>query len=427
MRRLLLQAVAVVAVGLLAVAAFVVPDQAAVVADPPAPPAPPAYAVCPMTEAAQRQSIISLVGGDGGDAGVSMFSGGEIVVDEEIAGASPAASISVNELTGLARAPTLVRLPAPDTLVATSLEGGGLAASVCGPSPTGTVILPGGATTQGESVSLVLANPFAGTATVNVGVSSEVGTESEPGLTGIIVPPRSEVALDIASMLPGRQTIAVSITPVLGRVVGASVQAGGGDVAAVSGMEPGSDWFLPVPGIEGARRSIVVATAGTAEVPFQLDLYDAEGLFEAAYEDTVPARGQVTVDVADLFEGPGAVRVVAAGPVAASLRLDGEGIRTIVPGVAGGGSSWILPGAGVLGATDVYLFNPGEIEVQADVVSGDGSNVVATVAVPGASTVVVPVSTRHGARVEGDGDLVVTWITAGEAGVAGDAGVLVGP
>lgn len=420
----LLKLVALTVVAALAVAAISTPVRQMPSPDEPVAPVAASYTVCALGETARRITVLAVVGGEAGTAGLTVFSAGENVVDESIEIPSAAAtSFALNAFTGLARAPALLSLPGTGAAVETILSGAGQASSACDPGSAGTVILPGGTTTEGETYDLVLANPFSGSATVNVGAASEVGTESEAGLAGIIVPPQSAVSVDVSGLLPGRQSLSVSVTPVIGRVVASTRQEGGGDVAAVAGLVPGGDWFLPVPVLEGARRSIVLATAGTAEVPFQLDVYDQEGVFEGAYEDTVPARGQVTVDVADLFEGAGAVRVVAASPLAATLRLDGEGVRTVVPGVAAPGPSWLLPGAGRLGTSSVFLFNPGEIEVSAQVMAGNGPEVLETVVVPGGSTTVVTVpSGGHGLRVEADGDIVATWMTATNTGVAGDAG-----
>ncbi|MGH8911419.1 MAG: DUF5719 family protein [Acidimicrobiia bacterium] len=418
-----LKVAALAVVALLAVAAIVTPSQDPPMPDSPSAPVAAPYTVCPLGRAARRTTVLALVGGSEGTAGITIFSAGAIVVEDEIAvPAEAATSFVLNELTGLAQSPALVALPDSGAAMETILSGAGQAASSCEAGSPGTVILPAGSTVEGETYTLILTNPFAGSATVNIGAASEVGTESDPALTGVIVPPRSVVPVDLSTLLRGRQSMSVSVTPAIGRVVTSTLQEGSGDVATVSGLVPGNDWFLPVPTLEGARRSITVATAGTAEVPFQLDVYDQDGLFEAAYEDTVPARGQATIDVADLFEGAGAVRVVAAGPVAAALRFDGEGVRTVTPAVSAPGPSWLLPGAGRLGTTSVHLFNPGEIDVQAQVLAGNGSDVLETLAIPGGTVGVVTVpSGGHGVRVEADGDLVPSWMTATNTGVAGDA------
>lgn len=410
-------------VAALAAAALLTPAGEVPPADPPPTPAAAPFAVCPLGEAARRTTDLSAAGGEGGTIGVRVFSAGEVVVESDFDVPAPVSnSLILNDLTGLSRAPVLASLPDPATALESLLAGAGAAASACDAGSASTVILPGGTTAEGETYSVVLANPFSGSATVSIGAASEVGTESDPSLAGVIVPPRSVVVVDLSNVLPGRQFMSASVTPVIGRVVASSFQEGGGDLAAVAGIEPATDWYLPVPAREGMSRSVVVASAGTAEVPFQIDVYSQDGLFEAAYEDTVPARGQVTIGAADLFEGAGAVRVVAAAPVAVGLRLAGDGIRAVIPAMPTPAPTWLLPGAGRLGASTVYLFNPGELEVAADVLSGNGEAVLESVAVPGAAMVQVDISRRHAARVEADGDLVVAWTTATEDGIAGDGG-----
>ncbi|HJR92060.1 MAG TPA: DUF5719 family protein [Acidimicrobiia bacterium] len=415
--------VALAVVAALAAAAILTPVQPVPTAEVAPNPAAAPYAVCPLGDAARGTTALSMVGGEGGELALRVFSAGEIVVDEVIDMPAPVSgSVELNEFTGLARAPVLASLPDPAMAVESTFTGAGEAASVCDAGSPSTVILPGGTTAEGESYSVVLANPFSGSATVSIGAASEVGTESDPGLAGVIVPPRSIVEVDISALLPGRQSMSTSVTPIVGRVVAASAQEGAGDLAAVAGVEPSGDWFLPVPAVR-ASRSLVLATAGTADVPFQLDVYGPDGLVEAAYENTVPARGQFSIRVGELVEEEGALRVVAAAPVAAALRLAGDGTRAVVPGVSRLSPSWLLPGAGRLGPSTAYLFNPGEIEVEADILSGNGRRVLTSVTVPGGTMVGVEVSTAHAARIEADGDLAVTWLTVVEAGVAGDAAV----
>lgn len=419
--------IALIVVALLSAAVVVVPGPPDPIPGPPATPAPATFAVCPIGEAARRDTIVDMVGGAGGEVMASVFSAGEVVAEDTVAvSADGSSSVVVSDLSGLARSPVLVGLPEAMTRVEAVLRGDGLAAARCSAGSADTVMVTGGSTSEGETFQLLLANPFAGTATISLSVASEVGTESNPDLERVVVPPHSLVAVDLSGQLPGRQVMSVAVTPEEGRVVAGAIQAGSGDVAADAAQVAGVDWFLPVPQVEGVGRSLVLAAPGTADVPYQLDVYDSDGLIEAVQEGTVPARGQAVIPISDLLQGEGVVRVVAAAPVAAVLRLSGEGARALVPGVPATGTSWVLPGAGRLGTTDVHVFNPGVVDVAARLLTGGGEELDQVNVSAGTwVTLQVPQGTT-GVRVDGDGDLVVTWTTATEEGLAGDAAQMAG-
>ncbi|HEX2152695.1 MAG TPA: DUF5719 family protein [Acidimicrobiia bacterium] len=409
-------------VAALAAATLVVPEPAAPVPHAPDPRAPAPYAVCPLGEAAGRTTAFPVVGGPAGQLDANVFSGGEVVATEAVTvEGSGTAVLELADVTGLARAPVLFGLDEPSRAIETIVTGDGMAASSCGPGSPDPQVVLGGTTTEGHAYTVVLTNPFAGSATVDVLAASEVGTESEPALEGIVVPPRSVVPVDLHSLLPGRQLISAAVITNQGQIAVGALHGSGEDISAMGGAGPSLDWYAPVPGLEGVSVTLVLYAPGTAEVPFQLDVYAPEDVFEAAHEDVIPARGQIAVPLADLLEGPGAIRVVSAGPVVAALRLERETGNAVVPGVPVPGPAWLLPGAGRLGAAQILVFNPGQVAVSARLLAGSGGE-VETFDVPASTMVAVTLPERPvGARVEGDGDLVVTWVTAGEGGLAGDS------
>lgn len=417
-----MKAFALFVVALLAAAFVVVPPPDEPVPGSPVPPASPPFAVCPLGEGARRASTVSVVGGGEGSLEATVFSAGDIVATESLRmSAAGVGSLLLTDVTGLARAPVTVALDDIGRKVGMVLTGAGAAATTCDAGSQGPVIVAGASTSQGEIFTVALANPFAGTARADLVAASEIGTESDPSLEGVVVPPRSLITVDLSSLLPGRQVMSVSVETTAGRLIAGAVHEGAGEVAAMQGIAPDVDWFLPIPDLADLTMSVVLFAPGTAEVPFQLDVYGPDGLFEAMLDGTVPARGQTVVPVADLLEGPGTVRVVAAGPVGAVLTLEGEAARAMIPGVSSPAPTWLLPGAGELGATRVHVFNPGEIDVTASLVD-QGGDPLATEPVPAGRMITLSLPAGEGARVEADGEVVVTWATATGEGVAGDAG-----
>lgn len=410
-------------VALLAAAVVVVPAPDAPVAEAPVPLAAPAFAVCPLGEAAGRSTSVTVIGGGAGEVGASVFSAGEVVAEAPVpVPERGVARLEVSDLTGVARAPLIVALDDPARRVGAVLAGAGSAASGCDAGSLDPSVMAGGSTVEGETFLVALANPFAGSARVDLVVGSEVGTESDPALEGLVVPPRSLITVDLSSLLPGRQVMSVAANTTDGRIVAGSLHEGGGDVAALSGMAPGVDWYVPVPDYPEVTRSLVLFAPGTAEVPFQLDVYGPDGLFEAMVEDTIPARGQVVVPVAELLgEAAGTVRVVAAAPVGAVLTLSGDAVRAAVPGVEAPAASWLLPGAGALGPSRINVFNPGEFDVTVEL-QGGGGGTVETQVVPAGQLGRIRLPAGAGGRLLADGDVIVTWVTLTDEGMAGDAG-----
>lgn len=413
---------ALVVVAVLAAAAFVVPQASRPVPRAPEASAPAPYTVCPLGEAARRTTALTVVGGEAGDITANVFSGSEIQASGEITMSDTGTGVlEVGELTGLARAPLLLSLDDPNRAVETVLSGAGVGGAACSPGSADAQVVLGGATAEGNTYTLVLANPFAGAATVDILAASEVGTESDPALQGVVVPPRSLVPVELSDFLPGRQRMSAAVVTSQGRVVAGALHTAGNDFSASSGQEAGLDWYVPVPGIEDTQRSIVLFAPGRSEVPFQLDVYSADGVVEAAYEDLVPAQGQAVIPAGELLEGAGMVRVVAGAPVAGGLALSGGTGRAVLPGVATPAPIWMLPGAGRVGDSVVHVFNPGEVDVTASLQAGTGND-IETIEVPASSTVEVALPERSvGARLEADGNVVVHWSTVAEEGLAGDA------
>lgn len=414
---------AMVVVVALAAAVFVVPspvlpETAAAPAPVPAP-----FVVCPGAEAARRGTAIDILG-EGREVEATVFSSGEVVAERTISISDGTGELGVGNLTGLARAPVLLGLETADVAVEATVVGAGSATGRCDAGADDTVVVPGGSTSEGETFELHVANPFAGSAAVAVTAASEVGTESAEAMETVVVPPRSLVTLDLSGILPGRQIMSVAATPLEGRVVVAATQEGGGDVAAMQAIVPSSDWYMPFPPVDATNSTLVVMAPGTAEVPVQLDLYGPEGVVEGGFEGTVPSRGQLSVPVTDLGGAIHGVRIVAAGPVAASLRLAGEAGRVLIPAVAAPAPSWLVPGAGRYGAASVYIFNPGVVDVTAQMTTGGGTAAEPMPVAAGSVVVAAVPLGGGGARVDADGEVVAVWTSLTQSGgVTGDAAV----
>lgn len=419
-----MKVVALVVVAALAAAAYLAPPVPSPAADDAEPVRPSPFAVCPAAEAARRSSEVFVLGGDGGELGLTVFSGGSsIATTTESMGAGSGVGVLVNDLTGVAAAPVLAALPDAAASTELVLSAAGEAALACDGGSAEVVVLPGGSTNGDDTFTVALANPFAGSALVDIGAASEVGTETNAALEGIVVPPRSVVIVDLEALLPGRLGMSAWVVATRGRVVVAGLQEGPGDLGAVHGLEPAMDWFVPLPRPTDIAIEVVIANPTTADVAFQFDTYSDTEVIEAAYENVVPARGHLAIPADEIMEGPGGLRLLATAEVAVSLRLVGDVGRAIVPGVTAPSDTWQLPGVGALGTTQLSLFNTGDFDLTAEIVSADDQSVIATVDVPAGHTVATNVDQAGaGVTVRSDGDLVVMWLTRTANGISGDAG-----
>ena len=417
-----MRVVALAVVAILAAAIFVVPEPGQQVPGPPAPAAPAGYTVCPLVESARRTTVLDVLGGGAGEVDANVFAGGAIAADTTVQlPEEGSAAVEVSELTGIALAPVLIGFDDPSRRVQTSLTGAGIGSTSCAPASPEPQLFLGGDSVEGTVYTLLLSNPFAGSATVDLLAASEVGVETDPGLEGIVVPPRSIVPVELSSLLPGRQLMSVAVVTRSGRVVAGAKHESGSDFSAVSGIQASSDWYLPFPQIEGAYGTLALYNPSGSEVPFQLDVYGPDEVFEAAHEDVIPARSQVVLAARDFLEGPGVLRVVATAPLGAVARFAGEAGEAVFPGVATPGPSWLLPGAGRHGASQAYMFNAGVGEATARLVAPDGQE-IATETVPSGAMVAVDLPAGSGASVEADSEIVVVWMTVGDGVLAADAG-----
>lgn len=409
---------ALVVVALLGVAVLLLPAPPAPEPGEAPPAASPPFVVCPLLETARRVSGVEIQADAPVDVTATFFSAGETLAEASVALEPGSTTLEVAELTAAARAPLLLDRGSDHLVAGSWLAQRGVAVARCDSGSRGVVVTAGGSTREGDTYTLLLTNPFGGVAVVDVTATSEIGVETESSLEGIVVPPRSLVTVELTRLLAGRQALSAIVTPSQGRVVAGAVHEGSGDVSATAGLEPSPDWWLPVPALDTDVFLVLVAPTAV-ETPFQLDVYDNEGVFEAAYEEVIPARGQHVVPVEELVSGEGAVRVVAAGPVVAVLWSVGEGVRAVVPGVPSVATSWWLPGAGAVGPARILVFNPDTVEVTVRVRSGGAEVAAAEVA---ASSLSVFDVEGDDLRLEADGEVAVTWLSVGDEGIAGDAG-----
>jgi hypothetical protein len=161
---------------------------------------------------------------------------------------------------------------------------------------------------------------------------------------------------------------------------------------------------------------------GAVEVA--VDLFTAEGPILEAFTATVTPETPARFDLSQYPGDPLAARVVATGPVAAAVVVQGEGEVAVMAGAPEAASTWLLPGLRrlPLHATSLWLLNTASEEAITATVSAvsNAGTLGQTVVVPPGVPVQVDVTVMdaEGFLVEASSPLTVAWTARGPAGLA---------
>ena len=210
--------------------------------------------------------------------------------------------------------------------------GRGLASTQC--QPTGTDFwFVGAASGVGQRAVLVLTNPEAATAIVDVTLHGRDGLVDAPGARGVQVGPRSSVNLRLDQVAPGEKVLAVHAQVRVGRLSAAITETD------VNGFDPGgTDWLpaavaptndLVVPGVPAVARGrdakvrLDIVAPGEAAV-VTVSIVTPEGSFtpQGVNIVDVPEQGVASVDLTEALRGdPAAIVLSSDVPVSAGARV----------------------------------------------------------------------------------------------------------
>jgi hypothetical protein len=238
-------------------------------------------------------------------------------------------------------------LEAGYTTRATSGAGRGLAGVRCTePAPATWLIGPGPAD---ANVILHLTNADKAPAQADVQVHAAEGLITGDQGVGLEIAPGEHREIDLKTLAPSADIMAVSVTTVFGRLA----------VAARTTLDTGGVDWLPaaappatrvvVPGIPGGggRRELLVAAPGEADALVQLKAVseDAEYAMKGRESIDVPAGSVVSVDVTTGVGGSSAALVLTSPtPIVAGLVMTGTGQRSDVAFTVGTPALFPCPG-----------------------------------------------------------------------------------
>ncbi|TMR98205.1 DUF5719 family protein [Nonomuraea basaltis] len=283
--------------------------------------------------------------------------------------------------------------------------GRGLAGVRCTePTPTTWLLGPGPAN---ASVILHLTNADKALALADVHVHAAEGPVSGDKGTGLEIAPGEHREIDLKTLAPSADIMAVSVTAIFGRVaVAARTTLGTGGVDWLPAAAPPATRVV-VPGIPGGggRRELLVAAPGETDAVVQLKAVSEEAEYAMSGRESidVPAGSVVSVDVTiGLGGSSGALVLTSPTPIVAGLVLTGTGQRSDIAFTAGT-SSLDLGSAVARNGTGSRLVltalgGPGKVRVQ--VVPGKG-------AAEQPFEVNVPAGRTRNVRLKAKGDFAV--------------------
>ena len=336
-------------------------------------------------------------------------------------------------------------------------QGGGVAAEPCAERAGTHWYVPGASTLRGETSSLVVHNPFAVDAVVDVALVTGTRVLRPGKLKGIVLPPGRVRALDLGRFALGEDALTAVVSVPLGRAVVEGVTASAGGVrAALAVPGPSRRWILPGAG-DGSGVLVVTAPEGRpAPIHARAQTADTESALvdlETVAAGTAQAFDEEAREAGIVVEADGPTPFVASRRLAALVpkpeppqrerRQGGERRRrgedeeapppqppdlAATAGAGASAGSWIVfplvtPEGG---SVFVLLQNPGTgpAEVEVTSLGAEGPGEARTVTVPARTSARMELPQPAAALVQArSGSVVASTALLGERSYAVAVGV----
>lgn len=373
--------------------------------------APPPLSICPLVESGERHTRVSVLSTYNGTGRLSAFAAGRAIGSTEFStGGSGAVTLDAADVSAVGVTGGLVELPSDATVSGVTVSGpDSIATEGCADAPSAVTYIGGGTTAQGASFQIQLLNPYAGEAVVDLEVVTDTGIETDTRFQSVVVPALSTIGLDMGEIISGRQFITAGLETIRGSVLAVGIQSKDGESSLWRAVEPGLDWWLPVPG--SVESKLLIGNATVSDVDYQVDFYGPEGLVEGFESGTLDGRGETAINLSATEDGPTAVRVITSGDVVASLSVDDETGLAMTTGSPVDATSWLLPGASLPpgGAASLLVLNAGLDQVTMSVRTLTRPALVREVELAPDSVIAIDLTAADGYRVDASGPVVALW------------------
>ncbi|TPW77219.1 DUF5719 family protein [Schumannella soli] len=437
----LVAAAAIAAVGLLPLPSFGEPS--------------PGLSVTPQRTALQQVcpgAILRLGDDTGQDAGTATAVDGAVVRENATVG-----SVDSTGLPGAASAARVITsAPAEDALLSGAqsqrLSGSdltGFAAAGCREASS-TAWLVGGSTTVGRTTLLTLSNPTGVEATVALRIWGENGAVSAPGMSGIIVPARSQRVLSLAGFAQNLASPMVEVVSRGGQIVAAlqqsitrGVDPGGvdliGDTAAPSTTQTIPGVQMPGPDTVGAQlgedgyadlaSALRLGNPGTEDATVDVAIVpEKKGAEATTQRIPVPAGTTVDVPIEEQPVGAYTVSLESDVPVVGAMRTSVFSPAANAQAAPKTDFEWSVAApalaersaftAAVGDAPQLHLVNPGRTAVSATLQSAQAAK-ASVLEVPARGTLTVPLTSGSSYTLGDAAGLIGSVSYRGSGAVAG--------
>ena len=250
----------------------------------------------------------------------------------------------------------------------------GFAAAACGEA-VADAWLVAGATTLGRSGLVLLSNPTAVAATVDVRVTGEAGPVEAPSALGIIVPPGTQRVLSLAGLAPNLTSPVVHVTST-GGAIAASLEHSVVVGLAPAGVEltgataaPATTQVIPgfvVPeagGIEASEDhadgddfpAVRLFAPGDDQVDVSIGIVPESGSGGSTIDVTLQPDSVIDVPLGVLDAGVYTVRIEAEAPVLAAARATVGGTDGQTDASAPSDLAWTVATAPLLDAAMIAV------------------------------------------------------------------------
>ncbi|RDV45543.1 hypothetical protein DOE76_06855 [Leifsonia sp. ku-ls] len=225
----------------------------------------------------------------------------------------------------------------------------GLAAAACA-EPSADTWLAAGSTALGQTSLILLSNPSAVDATVDLSIYTETGPVSAPGAASILVPAGSQKVVPLAGLAPSAAAPVIRVRTAGGEVVASlqqsyevGIQPRGAELAGATGL-PARQQIVPgvtigsMAAIQAAQSAegvgvdypvVRLAVPGDTDAQVTIGAVGEAGTAVGdSYATTVKAGTVAEVPLQRLKDGSYTVTVNSSVPVVAAVRTSVIGAKT---------------------------------------------------------------------------------------------------